>query len=223
MSIITINNLSKSFFTEAGKVDVLKGINMNITKGQLIGIYGKSGSGKSTLLNMVTGIDKPDTGEVFIKKEPVHLFKESKMAQWRGHHIGIVFQFFQLLPMLTLLENVMMPMDFCNKYSREDRRKRAMLLLERMEIADQAMKYPTAVSGGQQQRSAIARALANDPDIIIADEPTGNLDSKTANTIFHIFKQQAEEGKTVIIFTHDSSLKNEFSKCYTMVDGEMAG
>ncbi|NLL07026.1 MAG: ABC transporter ATP-binding protein [Clostridiaceae bacterium] len=220
-SILKLKNVNKIFETDAGEVQVLKNINMTIDKGELIGVFGKSGSGKSTLMNMITGIDRPTDGEVWINSEPIHKYGESKMAVWRGSNVGIVFQFFQLLPMLTVLENIILPMDFCNKYSKKDRRERALLMLKKLEVEEQAHKYPTALSGGQQQRVAIARALANEPSIIVADEPTGNLDSKTSKVIFNVFKQQAKEGKTVIIVTHDNSLKDEFTKNYVISDGQI--
>ena len=220
-NFIHLKAVHKSFPTDTGLIPVLRSIEFDIEEGSLIGIFGKSGSGKSTLMNMLTGIDRPTEGEVWIKNQPIHQMTETEMALFRGHNIGIVFQFFQLLPMLTVLENIILPMDFCNKFARAERKARAMDLLDKMQIADQAHKFPTALSGGQQQRAAIARALANDPSIIIADEPTGNLDSITSSIIFDIFKQQTQNGKTVIIITHDNSLKNEFSRCFTMSDGKI--
>lgn len=218
---IRLNGVHKSFATETGILPVLKDIQIDIAEGDLVGIFGKSGSGKSTLMNMITGIDRPTTGEIWIGDQPIHQFSESELALYRGSTVGIVFQFFQLLPMLTVLENVIMPMDFRKKYPKAERKERALDLLRKLEIEDQAHKYPTNISGGQQQRTAIARALANDPDIIVADEPTGNLDSATSSVIFDIFKKQANEGKTVIIVTHDSSLKNEFKTCFNMCDGRI--
>jgi putative ABC transport system ATP-binding protein len=219
--LISLNGVHKSFMTDTGVLQVLQIIHINISKGDLVGVFGKSGSGKSTLLNMLTGIDRPTEGEIWINNQPIHQFSESEMALYRGNNIGIVFQFFQLLPMLTVLENVIMPMDFCKKYAKAERKERAMDLLKKLQIEDQAHKFPTAISGGQQQRTAIARALANNPDIIVADEPTGNLDSITSSVIFEIFKQQTYEGKTVIIVTHDNSLKSEFSTCFNMSDGKI--
>jgi ABC-type lipoprotein export system ATPase subunit len=184
-------------------------------------VIGRSGSGKSTLLNMITGIDRPTSGEVFVRDIPVHTFNESDMAAWRGRNLGIVFQFFQLLPMLSLLENVMLPMDFCNMYSPRQRKQRAMHLLEMVELGAHARKLPSAVSGGEQQRVAIARALANDPPIILADEPTGNLDSKTASVVFNIFEDLVRQGKTVIMVTHDSSQAQRVNRTMLLVDGEI--
>lgn len=220
-NLISFKGVHKSFTTDTGVIQVLKNININISKGDLVGIFGKSGSGKSTMLNMLTGIDKPTEGEIWVNNQPIRELSESEMALYRGNNIGIVFQFFQLLPMLTVLENVIMPMDFCKKYAKSERKERAMDLLRKLQIEDQAHKFPSAISGGQQQRTAIARALANDPDIIVADEPTGNLDSATSSVIFDIFKQQTYEGKTVIIVTHDNSLKSEFSTCFNMLDGKI--
>lgn len=219
--LIRLKRVHKSFATDTGILPVLKDIQIDIEKGDLVGIFGKSGSGKSTLMNMITGIDRPTEGEIWIGDQPIHQFSEADLALYRGRRIGIVFQFFQLLPMLTVLENVIMPMDFCNKYPKGERRERALELLEKLEISDQAHKYPTRISGGQQQRAAIARALSNNPDIIVADEPTGNLDSATSKVIFDIFRKQAAEGKTVIIVTHDSSLKDGFSTCIHMSDGRI--
>src|ERR1035437_2613244 len=167
----------------------LRGINLDVSSGEFIGLIGKSGSGKTTLINMITGIDRPTSGEVVIDGTPVHKLNENQLAQWRGKTIGVVFQFFQLLPTLTVIENVMLPMDFCNVHAPRERPEFAMTLLEQVEMADQAFKLPAALSGGQQQRVAIARALANDPPVLAADEPTGNLDSKTADAVFVLFEQ----------------------------------
>jgi len=219
--MIQLKALHKSFSTDTGEIPILKNIEFDISEGSLIGIFGKSGSGKSTLMNMLTGIDRPSDGEVWINDQPLHQMTESELALFRGQNIGIVFQFFQLLPMLTVLENVILPMDFCNKYPKAERKAKALDLLDKLQIKDQAHKFPSALSGGQQQRAAIARALSNDPSVIIADEPTGNLDSITSAVIFDIFKQQAKEGKTVLIVTHDNSLKNEFHTYFTISDGQI--
>jgi putative ABC transport system ATP-binding protein len=170
---------------------------------------------------MITGIDKPTSGEVLVGDTAVHTLSEGQTAVWRGRHIGVVFQFFQLLPTLTVIENVMLPMDFCNMYPMRERPERAMCLLEQVDIADHAHKLPSAVSGGEQQRAAIARALANDPPIIAADEPTGNLDSKTAEAVFQLFRRLVDEGKTILMVTHDRDLVRRVTRTVTLADGEI--
>jgi putative ABC transport system ATP-binding protein len=219
--IIQLREVIKTFTVGAGDFTVLKGINTEFFPGEFIGVIGKSGSGKSTLVNMISGIDRPTSGEVYVEDLALHNLSENQMAVWRGRKLGIVFQFFQLLPMLTLLENIMLPMDFCNMYTPKERKKRSLELLDMMEMGDHAYKYPTAISGGQQQRVAIARALANDPPIILADEPTGNLDSKTATVVFELFERLVSQGKTVIMVTHDSSLARRVSRTMLIVDGEI--
>src|SRR6476659_1938691 len=182
--LIDLHQIEKIYQSAAGSFTALKRVDLQIDRGQFVAIIGKSGSGKSTLINMVTGIDRPTSGEVIVGDVPVHTLSEGQMAAWRGRNLGIIFQFFQLLPALTIIENVMLPMDFCNMYTPRERPERAMQLLAQVEMTEHAYKLPSAVSGGQQQRVAIARALANDPPVLIADEPTGNLDSKTANAVF---------------------------------------
>src|SRR5260370_40840530 len=186
-SIIDLRSVYKSFPSAAGSYTALKGINITARVGEFVAIIGKSGSGKSTLLNMITGIDRPTSGEVFVDGVGVHALDEAKLARWRGRRLGIVFQFFQLLPTLSLVENVMLPMDFCGTYPPRERPERAMTLLAQVGMHTHAHKLPSAISGGQQQRVAIARALANDPPLLVADEPTGNLDSKMAESIFTLF------------------------------------
>ena len=220
-ALIRVIGLDKSYKTAAGEVAVLRGINWEVQAGEFVGVIGKSGSGKSTLLNMLAGIDRPTAGEVWVGDTPVHRLSEGQMAVWRGRHLGIVFQFFQLLPMLSLVENVMLPMDFCNMYSRRERRQRALDLLDRVGMLEHADKLPLACSGGQQQRVAIARALANDPPVVVADEPTGNLDSKTAESVFALFHQLVAQGKTVIMVTHDSSLAKRVQRTALIADGEI--
>ena len=220
-SLIHLNNVKKSYRTAAGEIPILHGINLDINEGQFVGIIGKSGSGKSTLLNMMTGIDRPTSGEVWMGDTPVHKLNEGQLAVWRGRNMGIVFQFFQLLPMLSLLENIMLPMDFCNVYKPREREERAMHLLEMVELTEHAHKLPSALSGGQQQRVAIARALANDPPLLVADEPTGNLDSKTAESVFAIFQSLIDQRKTVIMVTHDASLAQRVSRTVLLADGEI--
>jgi ABC-type lipoprotein export system ATPase subunit len=186
-----------------------------------VAVIGKSGSGKSTLINMITGIDRPTSGEVLVNGTPVHTLSEGQLAVWRGRTIGVVFQFFQLLPTLTLAENIMLPMDFCGLYTPRERYARAMRLLEQMDMAAHANKLPSAISGGQQQRVAIARALANDPPILVADEPTGNLDSKTAESVFRMFEQLVDQGKTILMVTHDQDLAKRVTRTVIIADGEV--
>lgn len=186
-------------------------------------MVGKSGSGKTTLINMFTGIDRPTSGEIIVNGTLVHKLNEGQMAVWRGRNLGVIFQFFQLLPTLTIIENVILPMDFCGMYSARERTERAMHFLEQVELADQAHKLPAALSGGQQQRAAIARALANDPPIIAADEPTGNLDSKTAESVFMLFERLVDQGKTILMVTHDRDLAKRVTRTVVLADGEIVG
>ena len=218
---VNARRLVKVFATPAGDFTALRGIDLQVARGEFVAVIGKSGSGKSTLINLITGIERPTTGEIVVGGEPLHTFDEDRMAQWRGRNLGIVFQFFQLLPTLTLVENVMLPMDINRLFPPAERRERAMRLLERVGMAEQAGKRPAAVSGGQQQRVAIARALANDPSLIIADEPTGNLDSRTAETIFELFQQLADEGKTIIMVTHDEARAARTGRSVMIADGEV--
>jgi len=220
-AIIELQSVVKNYKTAVGDFPALKNVDLHIEAGEFVSVIGKSGSGKSTLLNMITGIDRPTTGEVFVNETAVHELNENRMARWRGKNLGIVFQFFQLLPTISVVENIMLPMDFCRTYPMREREKRALELLEMVELADHAYKLPTALSGGQQQRVAIARALANDPPIIIADEPTGNLDSKTAEAVFALFNELVKQGKTIIIVTHDSSLAKRAHRTALIADGEI--
>ena len=220
-ALIVLRDVRKVYSNAAGGYTALKGINLRIERGEFVGIIGKSGSGKSTLMNMITGIDRPTSGEVLVGDTPVHTLSENQIARWRGRNLGIVFQFFQLLPSLSVIENVMLPMDFCAAYPLRVRREKAQRLLELVDMTAHAHKLPSALSGGQQQRVAIARSLANDPPVIIADEPTGNLDSKTADSVFHLFEKLTTEGKTVVMVTHDSSLAQRVSRTVTIADGEM--
>jgi ABC-type lipoprotein export system ATPase subunit len=219
--IIELRDVQKSYTSAAGEFRALRGINLQINAGEFVSIIGKSGSGKSTLLNMVTGIDRPTVGEVLVNGTAVHKLDENQLAGWRGESMGIIFQFFQLLPSLSLMQNVILPMDLAGKYKPRERRERAEHLLEIVDLADQMNKLPSTVSGGQQQRAAMARALANDPPIIIADEPTGNLDSKTAATVFNLFNRLVEQGKTIVIVTHDSSLARRAHRTALITDGEI--
>lgn len=215
-----MQQIVKTFHTAAGEFPALRGIDACFHRGEFVSVVGKSGSGKSTLVNMLTGIDHPTAGSVRIGDTYVHRLNESQMARWRGRNLGIVFQFYQLLPMLSLIENVMLPMDLCDVLPRADRPKRALELLDQMGLADVADKLPAAVSGGQQQSAAIARALANDPPLIIADEPTGNLDSRAADRVFHIFEELAYQDKTIIVVTHDPDLAKRAFRTMLLVDGE---
>lgn len=217
--LIDLRQVVKSFATAAGEFTALRGVNLQVNPGEFVAVVGKSGSGKSTLTNMITGIDRPTSGEVWINGVPVHTLRENQIASWRGRTIGVVFQFFQLLPTLTVLENVMLPMDFCNLYSRRERPERAAHLLEQVEMTAEMHKLPGAISGGQQQRAAIARALANDPPIIVADEPTGNLDSRTADAVFTLFMRLVDEGKTILMVTHDDDFAHRVTRTVTIADG----
>jgi len=220
-ALIDLRGVFKSYETGAGEVPVLKDINLKVREGEFISVVGPSGSGKSTMLNMITGIDRPSDGEVFVAGEAVHGMSENQLARWRGKNVGVIFQFFQLLPTLTTLENVMLPMDFCNVYKRRERKDQAMALLEMVDIADQAHKLPSALSGGQQQRAAIARALANDPPVIVGDEPTGNLDTHTADEVFNLFERLVAQGKTLMIVTHDRSLSGRTGRVIHLLDGRL--
>jgi putative ABC transport system ATP-binding protein len=219
MNLIELKNVSKSFQTPAGQFTALAQVSLNVKRGEFLAVVGKSGSGKSTLLNMLVGIDRPSLGEVMIAGTPVHTLTQDQLAAWRGQSVGVVFQFFQLLPTLTVVENVMLPMDFCNTYLPRDRKPRALELLKQLGIIEQANKLPADLSGGQQQRAAIARALANDPPILVADEPTGNLDSKTSHEVMQFFAALAKAGKTVVMVTHERDLSHYFSRTITLEDG----
>jgi putative ABC transport system ATP-binding protein len=220
-SLIELRQVVKTYQTAAGAFTALKAIDLEVNPCEFVAVVGKSGSGKSTLINVITGIDRPTAGEVLVGDAAVHLLGEGDLAEWRGRTVGVIFQFFQLLPTLTVIENVMLPMDFCSMYSPREREERAMDLLEQVEMADQAYKLPTAISGGQQQRAAIARALANDPPILVADEPTGNLDSKTAQSVFELFERLVGEGKTVLVVTHDRDLARRVTRTVVLADGEI--
>ena len=219
---ITLRDVVKTYVGPAGTFTALKGINLDFQNGEFVSIVGQSGSGKSTLLNMLTGIDHPTTGEVTILGNRIYDMTESQRALWRGRHMGIVFQFFQLLPTLTLLENTMLPMDYCKIYKRRERKKKAMELLDMVGLADFARKLPAAVSSGQQQSAAIARSMATNPPIIVADEPTGNLDTRSADVIINLFRQLSTQGKTILIVTHDPELTQFTDRTITLVDGEVA-
>ncbi len=221
--LIELRSVVKVYNSLAGSVTALNGIDLQIFQGELLIVTGKSGSGKTTLVNMLTGLDHSTSGEIWVDGEPLHNFGPGKAAKLRGRTMGVVFQTFELLPTLTVLQNVMLPMDFAWRYSRWEQRKRAMNLLEQVDIADHAKKMPTALSGGQQQRLAIARAMANDPAILVADEPTGSLDSATANAVIEIFEGLVQEGRTVFLVTHDKDIAKRGSRVITLSDGEIVG
>ncbi|PIQ24529.1 ABC transporter ATP-binding protein [bacterium (Candidatus Blackallbacteria) CG18_big_fil_WC_8_21_14_2_50_49_26] len=217
--LIELRKVSKTYEVAAGKFLALKEIDMDADAGEFVAVVGKSGSGKSTLINMITGIDTPTSGEVFVAGTAVHERDQEQLAVWRGSNVGVVFQFFQLLPTLTVAENIILPMDFCNTFPVHERRGRAISLLEKVGIAEQADKLPSDLSGGQQQRAAIARALANDPPLIVADEPTGNLDSHTSDAVMGLFANLAAEGKTVLMVTHERDLSRFFTRSIALADG----
>lgn len=219
--LIQLRQVVKRYKTSAGEYVALRGVNVDIPAGEFVAIVGKSGSGKSTLLNMITGIDHPTSGEVLVKGTNIYSMTESQRALWRGRTIGIVFQFFQLLPMLTLLENTMLPMDYCNVFPAAERPERALELLRLVDLEQQAYKLPAAVSSGQQQTAAIARALATDPPIIVADEPTGNLDSRSSDKIIDLFSALVQAGKTIILVTHDASITKRTQRTLIISDGEI--
>jgi putative ABC transport system ATP-binding protein len=221
-ALIKLDDVVKTYETGAGGVTVLNNITLQLHAGEFVSIVGPSGSGKSTLLNMITGIDRPTSGEVHVGGKAVHTLSENQLARWRGRQIGVIFQFFQLLPTLTIAENVILPMDFCKKYPKRERRERAMYLLDLVDIAAHADKLPSALSGGEQQRAAIARALANDPPLVVGDEPTGNLDTKTANEVFNLFDSLVDQGKTLLIVTHDRSLSKRTERVLHLLDGRLA-
>ena len=222
-TLIRLVDVVKIFRTSAGELTALDGINLAIERGGFTVIVGRSGAGKSTLLNMITGVDRVTSGQVWVGETPVHQLHEDQLALWRGIHVGVVYQSFQLLPMLSLLDNVMLPMDFCGLYSPQKSLERAERLLADVGLAEHRFKPPTRISGGQQQRVAVARALANDPPILVADEPTGNLDSATAASILDLFEGLVLQGKTVIMVTHDQSLAERASRTLHIADGRMVG
>src|SRR5215204_454835 len=219
--MISLHQVSKTYETPAGKFAALKDIDLEILRGQFVGVVGKSGSGKSTLLNMIAGIDRPSSGSVTVAGTPIHEFTENKLAVWRGRNVGFVFQFFQLLPTLTAAENVMLPMDFGKSFPLRERRKRAQALLERVGVGPHADKLPATLSGGEQQRVAIARALANEPPLVLADEPTGNLDSSTAAAILDLFRNMANQGTTVVIATHEAEIARVIDRRVEISDGRI--
>ncbi|HEX2836248.1 MAG TPA: ABC transporter ATP-binding protein [Thermoanaerobaculia bacterium] len=217
--MIRLQSVTKTYDTAAGAFHALRGVDLGIEAGELVGIVGKSGSGKSTLLNMLGGIDRPSSGSVFIHDRAIERLRTSELASWRGRSVGFVFQFFQLLPTLTALENITLPMDFLGVLPRKQRRARAMELLERVGVEAQADKLPNALSGGEQQRVAIARALANDPPLLLADEPTGNLDSSNGAAVFALFRELARDGRTIVVVTHERDAPVD--RVITIADGRV--
>ncbi len=220
--MISLHQVSKKYESPAGIFSALRDVDLRIGAGEFVGVVGKSGSGKSTLLNMIAGIDRPSSGTVTVAGTPIHEFRENKLAAWRGRNVGFVFQFFQLLPTLTAAENVMLPMDFGKSFPLRERRKRALALLERVGVGPHADKLPATLSGGEQQRVAIARALANNPPLVLADEPTGNLDSSTAAAILDLFRDMASQGTTVVIATHEADIARVISRRVEISDGAVA-
>jgi putative ABC transport system ATP-binding protein len=219
--VVEVKEVVKKFPLGDGEITILKGISFDVKKSEFVTIVGPSGNGKSTLLNMITGIDRPSGGDVLVTGRNLNKMSENQLAAWRGENVGIIFQFFQMLPSLTLLQNVMLPMDFAKKYRPRERKERARHLLELVDLADQTNKLPGRVSGGQQQRAAIARALANDPQLLVGDEPTGNLDSNTAGEVFDLFYKLVEQGKTLLMVTHDKELARRVPRLVEITDGNI--
>jgi putative ABC transport system ATP-binding protein len=219
--LISMRSVVKAYQTAGGEFRALRGIDLDIYPGEFLAIIGKSGAGKTTLINMLTGVDHLTEGEVFVDGVPVHQLDENRLAVWRGRAMGIIYQSFHLMPALSLLHNVVLPMDFNGLFHSRKSLERAMHLLDQVELQEHANKLPSAISGGQQQRVAFARALANDPAIIVADEPTGRLDSTTAETVFGIFLELVAQGKTIVMVTHDQSLAHRASRVIRLADGEI--
>jgi len=219
--VIELRDVCKIYATPSGQFYALKDICLQINSSEFAAVIGKSGSGKSTLINMIAGIDRPTNGEVIVGNTSIQEFSEDQMATWRGKTLGVIFQFFQLLPTLTVLENVMLPMELCNTYPRLERKDRAMSLLEKVELEKHANKFPSEISGGEAQRAAIARALANNPTVLLADEPTGSLDSKTGDIIIRFFEEFVAQGRTILYVTHNLSLANRASRVISIADGEI--
>lgn len=220
-AFLRLVNVTKLYRTPAGDFPALKNVNCQVARGDFVGIVGKSGAGKSTLINMLAGVDHLTSGEIWVNGTPVHALDEEDLAIWRSRTVGVVYQSFQLMPQLTLMDNVMLPMDFSGLYHPRKSRERALQLLREVELEEHAYKRPAFISGGQQQRVAIARALANDPPLILADEPTGNLDSVTAETIYRLFEKLAAQGRTVLMVSHDASIGRRVKRIFRIADGEL--
>ena len=221
-TLVRLENVEKIFKTKAGPFTALRGVDLQIQGGEFVAIVGPSGSGKSTLINMITGIDRPTSGEVHVAGERLTGMSENKVAKWRGRNVGVVFQFFQLMPTLTILENVMLPMHYGRTYVGR-RRERAMEMLELVQVPETADDYPSQISGGQQQRAAIARALVNDPQLLVGDEPTGNLDSISAGLVLELFENLVRQGKTIVMVTHDRDLAGRIPRVEEVRDGRIVG
>ena len=221
--LIELRSVVKTYNSLAGSITALQGVDLQVYPGEFLIVTGKSGSGKTTLVNMVTGLDRSTSGEIWMAGAPLHRFSTEKAAKLRGKTMGVVFQSFELLPTLTVLQNVMLPMDFARRYSLREQRQRAVQLLEQVDIAEHARKLPTALSGGQQQRLAIARAMANDPAILVADEPTGSLDSATATAVIDLFVELVRQGRTILLVTHDKDVAKRGSRIIILADGEVIG
>jgi putative ABC transport system ATP-binding protein len=219
--LLELRAVSREYDTPTGPFAALSDVSLSIAAGEFVAVVGESGSGKSTLLSLLAGIDRPTRGEIIVADTPVHALPEHALSAWRGRAVGIVFQFFQLLPTLTAAENVMMPMDFCGVHAPRERRARAVALLTRLGVGDQADKLPSTLSGGQQQRVAVARALANEPAVLLADEPTGNLDSKTSDAMLGIFAELARDGQTIVMVTHEQRALRHASRVVTLADGRL--
>jgi putative ABC transport system ATP-binding protein len=219
--LVDLRQVVKTYHGTAGTFTALKGVDLQVESGAFVSIIGKSGSGKSTLINVITGIDRPTSGEVIVDAVHVHALNEEQIAVWRGRSIGVIFQFFQLLPTLTAVENILLAMDYGQQYPAAERPDRALHLLELVGMADLAHRLPNSLSGGQQQCVAIARALANDPVLLTADEPTGNLDSKSTELVFHLFENLAKAGKTILMVTHDNELAARAQRTIRLADGRI--
>jgi putative ABC transport system ATP-binding protein len=219
--IIDLQDVNKTFNGPAGPIEALKNVSLKVYPGEFVGVRGPSGSGKSTLINMITGIDRPTRGDVHVTGAHLNDLDENQLARWRGKNVGVIFQFFQLLPTLTVMENIIFPMECCRVWKPRERPERAMHLLDQVGLADQAHKLPNTLSGGQQQRAAIARALANDPALVMGDEPTGNLDSKSADKVFYLFEELVKQGKTFMMVTHDQGLASRIPRVVEVLDGDL--
>ena len=220
-TVIDLQGVNKTFNGPAGPILALKNVSLKVYPGEFVGVRGPSGSGKSTLINMITGIDRPTRGDVHVTGARLNDLNENQLARWRGRNVGVIFQFFQLLPTLTVMENVIFPMECCRMWKPRERPERAMHLLDQVGLADQAQKLPNTLSGGQQQRAAIARAMANDPALIMGDEPTGNLDTKSADKVFYLFEELVKGGKTFMMVTHDLGLASRIPRVVEVLDGDL--